>query len=124
MMPSGPQSSTIGTGDSRSRLVTVFRLCGQAAIGPRAVLLQSWSRISAPSSPPPSRKASGAASGPDDTSAFIELVLPSAADPADLASTIVQMRRSPPALGWAMLGRSFAANAPGQGPIPTLRVGT
>src|ERR1700761_46928 len=53
MTPSSPHNSTMGTGD-RSRIsVTVFRLWGHLASGPRLVLVQSNCRISAPSSPPP-----------------------------------------------------------------------
>src|ERR1700674_2784865 len=53
MTPSLPQSSTIGTGDRSRVSVTVFRLCGHAASGPRLVLDQSNCLISPPSSPPP-----------------------------------------------------------------------
>src|ERR1700761_4261142 len=52
MMPSGPHSSTMGTGEASSVSVTVFRLCGHAESGPRPVEVQSYLRISAAASPP------------------------------------------------------------------------
>src|SRR5450755_3309411 len=53
MTPSSPHKSTMGTGDHSRVSVTVFRLCGHAASGPRLVFDQSNCLISPPSSPPP-----------------------------------------------------------------------
>src|SRR5665213_2235923 len=53
MMPSGPHSSTIGTGEPSRVSVTVIRLCGHTESGPRPVGVQSYFRIRAATSPPP-----------------------------------------------------------------------
>src|ERR1700761_8724615 len=56
MIPSGPHSSTMGTGERSSMPAVVFRLCGHPEIGPKPVSDQSRRRMSAPISPPPKGK--------------------------------------------------------------------
>src|ERR1700744_5730915 len=51
MTPSAPHNITIGTGDDRISPSAVFRLCGQASIGPIEVFDQSFLAISRPASP-------------------------------------------------------------------------
>src|SRR4249919_1445192 len=53
MMPSLPHSMTSGTGDCRTILTEVLRLCGQPRMGPSGVRDQSKFLINAPNSPPP-----------------------------------------------------------------------
>src|SRR6266850_2443684 len=72
MMPSGPQSITIGTGEFRTSAAAVLRLWGQSAIGPSAVRAQSFSSMRGPISPAPandsnngSRIGVSEASGPE-----------------------------------------------------------
>src|SRR5687768_13504035 len=55
-MNSGPQKSTIWALEGSRMLTALRRLWGQRSGGPRGVVDQSKARISAPSSPPPSRK--------------------------------------------------------------------
>src|ERR1700722_11001871 len=45
MIPSGPQSRTIGTGDRSRNPVMLFRLCGQCSISPSVVDGQSNDRM-------------------------------------------------------------------------------
>ncbi len=47
MMPSGPHSSTMGTGEAVRVSTVVRRLCGQDAIGPMLVEDQSRASMSA-----------------------------------------------------------------------------
>src|SRR5688500_1835900 len=55
-MNRGPQNSTIWALEGSRMLTALRRLWGQRSGRPRGVLDQSKARISAPSSPPPSRK--------------------------------------------------------------------
>src|ERR1700739_4615964 len=56
MIPSGPHSSTMGTGERSSMPAVVFRLWGHPETGPKPVSDQSRRRMSAPISPPPKGK--------------------------------------------------------------------
>src|ERR1700733_4710039 len=56
MIPSGPHSSTMGTGERSSMPTVVFRLCDHPEIGPKPVSDQLRRRMSAPISPPPKGK--------------------------------------------------------------------
>jgi len=56
MMPSSPQSRTIGTGEWSSMPTVVFRLAGHDSIGP-SDSDQSWRAISFAVVPPPARNA-------------------------------------------------------------------
>src|SRR4028119_1487140 len=51
MTPSSPHRVTMGTGDRRIVRIVVFRLSGQASMGPSEVEAQSWARTRAPVSP-------------------------------------------------------------------------
>jgi hypothetical protein len=66
MIPSGPHSSTMGTGERSSMPTVVFRLCGHAEIGPKPLSDQSRRLMSAPIWPPPKGK----------LSLFLELAMP------------------------------------------------
>ena len=55
MMPSLPQSITIGTGERTIMPMAVFRLFDHCSIGPSDVVDPLKSRIRVPVSPPPCR---------------------------------------------------------------------
>src|ERR1700722_16442030 len=56
MIPSGPHSSTMGTGERSSMPTVVCRLCDHPETGPKPVSDQLRRRMSAPISPPPKGK--------------------------------------------------------------------
>src|SRR5450755_2394938 len=58
MKPSGPHSSTMGTGEYSTNPTVVLRLWGHLEISPKPVSDQSRTRMSAPTSPPPKGKPS------------------------------------------------------------------
>src|SRR5580698_4318611 len=62
-MSSGPHQINMGCWDVSKRRTAVFKLCGQPIGAPRGVFVQSWTRVSAPISPPPKRKSSLISSG-------------------------------------------------------------
>src|SRR5688572_16954402 len=108
MVPAAPHSVTIGTGDRRIRPTVVLMGCGQSAIGPSGVRLQSNSAMSRAISPPPSRKPCPV--GLPDVAMTVNEALPTAC-----ADRLGNKRAEPKEVPYAGPGRARQRPHPARG---------